>query len=160
MLISGLKEGLYQFVVLPNPIDEPDLYCFPFEKEQLFFSLPPAHPLSASKELYFKDIDGENILLLSQIGFWRGVCQRKMPLTHALVQNEQEDFETLAQFSALPFFVSNLAMRWSGKPENRIIIPIADPEATVVYHFLCKKEDKKKLSALIEKIKTDNSESL
>ncbi len=160
VLISGLKEGLYQFVVLPNPIDEPDLYCFPFEKEQLFFSLPPAHPLSASKELYFKDIDGENILLLSQIGFWRGVCQRKMPLTHALVQNEQEDFETLAQFSALPFFVSNLAMRWSGKPENRIIIPIADPEATVVYHFLCKKEDKKKLSALIEKIKTDNSESL
>lgn len=96
---------------------------FPFEKEQLYFSLPPAHPLSGSKGLYFKDIDGESILLFSQIGFWREVCRQKMPLTRALVQTEQEDFQELVQASALPSFVSNLTMRWSGKPGK----PHGDP---------------------------------
>ncbi len=156
-LLDGVKDGTYQFIVLPYPTEEPDdLYCFPFEKEQLYFSLPPAHPLSASRSLYFKDIDGESILLLSQIGFWRDVCEQKMPLTRALVQNEQADFEELVQASALPSFVSDLTMRWSGKPQNRIVIPVSDPEAAVVYHFICQKEEKKKLSALIQRIKADN----
>lgn len=81
-----------------------------------------------------------------------------MPLTRALVQTEQEDFQELVQASALPSFVSNLTMRWSGKPENRMVIPVLDSEASVVYHFVCRKEDKKKLSALIQRIKTDLSQ--
>ena len=155
LLLGGLKEGSYQFIILPFPVEEPALYCFPFEKEQLYFSLPPAHPLAVSQGLYFRDIDGESILLLAQIGFWRQVCRQKMPLTRALVQTEQEDFQELVQASALPSFSSDLAMRWSGRPENRVVIPVLDQEATAVYHFLCRKEDKKKLSALIQRIQRD-----
>lgn len=155
VLLDGLKSGIYQFIILPFPSEEPGHCCFPFETEQLYFSLPPAHPLSGSKGLYFKDIDGESILLFSQIGFWREVCRQKMPLTRALVQTEQEDFQELVQASALPSFVSDLTMRWAGKPENRVVIPVLDPEAAVVYHFVCKKEEKKKLSALIQRTQTD-----
>ncbi len=158
VLLDGLKSGVYQFIILPFASEEPEYCCFPFEKEQLYFSLPPAHPLSGSKGLYFKDIDGESILRFSQIGFWREVCRQKMPLTRALVQTEQEDFQELVQASALPSFVSNLTMRWSCKPENRMVIPVLDSEASVVYHFVCRKEDKKKLSALIQRIKTDLSQ--
>lgn len=75
-----------------------------------------------------------------------------MPLTRTLVQTNQEDFQELVQSSALPCFVSNLSMRWSGKPENRLVIPILDPEATAMYHFLCKAENKKKLSPLIQRV--------
>lgn len=155
LLLGGLKEGSYQFIILPFPVEEPALYCFPFAKEQLYFSLPPAHPLAGSQGLYFRDIDGESILLLAQIGFWRQVCRQKMPLTRALVQTEQEDFQELVQASALPSFSSDLAIRWSGRPENRVVIPVLDQEATAVYHFLCRKEDKKKLSALIQRIQRD-----
>lgn len=95
VLLDGLKSGVYQFIILPFASEEPEYCCFPFEKEQLYFSLPPAHPLTGSKGLYFKDIDGESILLFSQIGFWREVCRQKMPLTRALVQTEQEDFQEL-----------------------------------------------------------------
>lgn len=154
VLLDSLNKGVYQFIILPFEVKEPEYCCFPFEKEQLYFSLPPAHPLSGSKGLYFKDIDGESILLLSQIGFWREVCRAKMPLTRALVQTEQEDYQELVQASALPSFVSDLAMRWSGKPQNRVVIPVLDAEAAAVYHFVCRKEDKKKWSALIQKIKT------
>jgi len=155
LLLGGLKEGSYQFIILPFSVEEPALYCFPFAKEQLYFSLPSAHPLAGSQGLYFRDIDGESILLLAQIGFWRQVCRQKMPLTRALVQTEQEDFQELVQASALPSFSSDLAIRWSGRPENRVVIPVLDQEATAVYHFLCRKEDKKKLSALIQRIQRD-----
>ena len=155
VLLDGLQRDMYQFIILPFAREEPNLYCFPFEKEQLYFSLPPTHPLAGSQGLYFEDIDGESILLLSQIGFWREVCRQKMPLTRALVQTEQEDFQELVQASALPCFLSDLAMRWSGKPENRVVIPVLDPEATAVYYFICKKENCKKLAALMQRIKKD-----
>lgn len=157
VLFDGLKRGIYQFIIIPFASEEPEYYCFPFEKEQLYFSLPPAHPLSVSKGLYFKDIDGESILLLSQIGFWREVCRQKMPLTRALVQTEQEDYQELVQSSALPSFVSDLTMRWAGRPDNRVVIPVLDPEAAVSYYFVCRNENKKNLSALIQRIKTDQA---
>ena len=152
-LLEGLRQGIYQFIILPFAQEAEDLYCFPFEKEQLYFSLPPAHPMASSKGLYFKDLDGESVLLFSRIGFWRDVCREKMPMTRALVQHEQEDFQELVQASALPCFVSNLTMRWDGRPENRIVIPILDPEGTALYHFICRKEERKRWAALIRRIR-------
>ena len=80
-----------------------------------------------------------------------------MPLTRALVQTEQEDYQELVQSSALPSFVSDLTMRWAGRPDNRVVIPVLDPEAAVSYYFVCRKENKKNLSALIQRIKTDQA---
>lgn len=139
-------------IVLPYPVEDPDLLCFVSGEERLFFSLPPAHPLSGAKELSFQDIDGESVLLFSQIGFWREVCRQKMPLTRTLVQTEQEDFDELVQASALPCFSSDWAIRQYGKPQNRIVIPISDPEGTAVYHFLCRREDRRKFSPLIGRL--------
>ena len=153
-LMAGLADGTYQFIILPRTVESPDLYSFPFEKERIYFSLPPAHPLASMKELSFRDIDGESILLLAQIGFWKDVCDKMMPLTHALVQNEQADFAELVQASALPSFVSDLTMKWSGRPENRVVIPITDPEASAVYYFICRREERKKLSALIRHLQS------
>ena len=152
-LLKGLKDKVYQFIVLPFPVEQPELFCFFFETEQLYFSLPPAHPLAGKDGLTFKDLDGESVLLLSQIGFWRDVCREKMPFTRTLFQTEQEDFQELIRASALPSFVSDLTMRWSGKPENRVVIPILDPEAKASYYFVCQTGEKKKWSALIEQLK-------
>ena len=58
LLLDGLRNNLYQMIVLPYPVEDPDLLCFVFGEERLFFSLPPAHPLSGAKELSFQDIDG------------------------------------------------------------------------------------------------------
>ena len=154
-LLDGLKKGLYQCIILPYPAEEPDLYSVPFETEQLYFSLPPAHPLSSAKGLYFKDIDGETILLLAQIGFWEKLCDEKMPSTHALMQTEQADFAELVQASALPAFVSDMAMRYDGKPKNRVVIPVLDPEATATYYFVCRKGEKSKLAALIQRVNSN-----
>lgn len=78
-----------------------------------------------------------------------------MPSTHALMQTEQADFAELLQVSALPSFVSSMTIRYDGKPQNRVVVPVLDPEATAVYHFVCRKAEKSKLAALIQRVKSN-----
>lgn len=137
VLLEGLRDGVYQLIILPHPVEEAGITCAKYGEEHLFFSLPPAHPLSGSKALYMKALNGETMLLRNRLGFWREMAVRKMPDTRFL---EQEDvaFNELVQFSALPSFTTDVALRREGSPKNRINIPILDEEANVTYYCLCR----------------------
>lgn len=119
--------------VLPYPVESEEYICTRFGEEHLYFSLPPAHPLSSSKSLRFKDLNGETMLLRSRIGFWQNIHDTIMPDTHFLVQ-EWFAFDELVKSSALPSFTSDLVMKRSGMPLNRIAVPIKDEEANVTYY--------------------------
>lgn len=152
LLLQGLKDGIYQFIILQETIDEPEIYCTKYGEEHLYLSLPPAHPLAGHKGVYFKDIDGENILLFSRIGFWNDLCLKKMPSSHFLVQDERFSFEQLVKNSALPSFTSNLAIKRYGTVVNRVVVPILDPEANVSYYFMCLSNTKNKMGIVPREI--------
>lgn len=151
-LLQGMKDGTYQLVILPCPAEESELCCTAFESEQLYFALPPEHPLASAKGLHFKDLDGQAILMFSEIGFWKKVQQEMMPKTHTLIQENRADFETLVKTSVLPSFASDLAVRQSGRQNERVLVPILDEEASVTYFLVWKKEESKRWRALLEKI--------
>lgn len=146
VLLQGLRDGVYQLIILPHPVDEPGILCAKYGEEHLYFSLPPAHPLSGSKALYMKDLNGETMLLRNQLGFWRELTDRKMPDTHFLEQ-EEVAFRALVKASALPSFVTDVALRREGSPQNRINIPILDEEANVTYYCLCRSDGRNDLSS-------------
>lgn len=148
-LVQGLADRTYQIIITTFPIRDPDVYCTKFGEERLFFSLPPGHALSSAKGLHFKDLDGETMLLYSKIGFWHEVHQQEMPSAHFLLQEERFAFTELVRASALPAFTSDLALKSSGNPDNRVIIPILDESAHVVYYCSCLSGKKKKLSAFL-----------
>lgn len=151
VLLQGLRDDVYQLIVLPFPVDEPGMICAKYGEEHLFFSLPPAHPLSGSKALYMKDLNGETMLLRNRLGFWRELTVRKMPDTRFL---EQEDvaFDELVKFSALPSFATDLWLNREGNHVNRVNIPILDEEANVSYYCLCKPGGRTDLSGFIRSI--------
>lgn len=151
VLLQGLRDDVYQLIVLPFPVDEPGMICAKYGEEHLFFSLPPAHPLSGNKALYMKDLNGETMLLRNRLGFWRELTVRKMPDTRFL---EQEDvaFDELVQFSALPSFATDLWLNREGNHVNRVNIPILDEEANVSYYCLCKPGGRTDLSGFIKSI--------
>lgn len=151
VLLQGLRDDVYQLIVLPFPVDEPGMICAKYGEEHLFFSLPPAHPLSGSKALYMKDLNGETMLLRNRLGFWRELTVRKMPDTRFL---EQEDvaFDELVKFSALPSFATDLWLNRDGNHVNRVNIPILDEEANVSYYCLCKPGGRTDLSGFIKSI--------
>ena len=147
-LLNGIHENIYQVIILPFCPKEDELYTKECGKESLFFALPESHPLAEKKGLYMKELDGENMLLYSDIGFWHDIHTKKMPHSRFLVQNERFAFDELVQSSVLPSFVSDITIRLNGKPENRTVIPILDEEATVTYYAVCLKSNKVKFSCL------------
>lgn len=150
-LLRGLKDDLFQIIILPHKVESEEWICVKYGEEHLYFSLPPAHPLSDSKMLRFKDLNGETMLLRSRLGFWKNVHDTLMPDTNFLVQ-ELFAFDELVKSSALPSFTSDIVIRREGTPPNRITIPIADEEANVTYYCVYKPKHKKLLQEFFQRI--------
>lgn len=88
-----------------------------------------------------KNLDGENMLLYADIGFWHELPKKKMPHSRFLIQSDRFAFQELVQSSVLPSFVTDETVRLYGPPENRKVVPILDPEATVIYYAVCQKAE-------------------
>ena len=149
VLLQGLRDDVYQLIILPYPVEEPGISCVKYGEEHLYFSLPPAHPLSGSKGLYMRDLNGETMLLRNRLGFWRELTLRKMPDTRFL---EQEDmaFDELVRSSALPIFTTDAALDREGAPLNRVNVPILDEEANVTYYCLSQPHGRTDLRAFLK----------
>ena len=129
-VLSGLFPDMAAALTCKHRIDE-----------QLFFSLPKFHPLAGSKALHMSDLDGEDILLFSGIGFWYQLHKEKMPHTRFLMQSERTAFQTIAKASTLPCFASDLSIGYDHDDTDRVIIPILDPESHAHFYCVCRKED-------------------
>ncbi|MGI6006503.1 MAG: LysR family transcriptional regulator [Ruminococcus sp.] len=150
VLYKGLKDKTYQFILLPESVEETDIFCRKYEEEHLFFSLPPAHPLSGCQSLRLEDLNGETMLLYAEIGFWKNILKDKMPDTRFLIQEEASALDTLVRASALPSFTTDLAIRQYGDIPNRIKIPISNEEANVSYYFLCLSDSRRQFHRFLE----------
>lgn len=152
ILLQGLKNYEFSIIVFHHSIDDPDYECVPLFEENLFLSVPPAHPLALFPEISFDDLNGESVLLLSKIGFWNEICQKVIPQSHLLFQEDGQVFNELIKASALPHFRSDITMKQEGKSENRKAIPISDPQAHVMYYGIYRKTDRKIFSSLLTEV--------
>ena len=151
-LVKALRNKEYQMIITPFEVTDKDILCVPYLEEDLFLSLPLNHHLKDKKEVSFHDLDGETMLLYSNIGFWYDMHVQTMPHTKFLIQNERLTFNEIVKASTFPSFTSNLSMKREGKMSNRIIIPFTDDEAHVTFYLAVLKKDKNKYLDLINKI--------
>ena len=130
-LAEHLKQNKYHLALLHEKPDEDIYYSLPVEREHLYVSLPPVHPLADADGLYLKDLDGQTFLLYSQIGFWDGLCRQKMPTARFLLQQDYNVLGELVENSAFPAFTTDYVMKRSRQESDRIAVPILDEEANV-----------------------------
>ena len=142
-LLDGLDKNFYQLIILPFESDNPAYCSAKIGEEHLMFLLPKKHRFAMRKSLSLAEMNGENMLLFSEIGFWADIVKNKMPDSRFLVQNERYSFEELITNSALPCFTSDLVLAQNGLRGDRIAVPINDPEVNVTYYLVCRKENKK-----------------
>lgn len=147
-LVEGLRTGLYQIIILPYQPDDESMVSMKSGTETLFFALPPTHRFADRDGLYMGEMDGENMLLYEDIGFWRSLPEEKMPHSRFLVQNERFAFEELIASSVLPCFISDVTIASDGEPKDRVVIPVLDPEASVSYYTVCLKSTLPKVRKL------------
>ena len=147
-LFTGLESNLYQLIIVNEKPEGKQYYCKECGKESLMFALPKGHRYSRRKSLSFAEMNGENVLLMSDIGFWNFVQTQKMPDSRFLTQSDRFDFNELVQASSLASFTSDLAEKYIKVAPGRINVPISDEEATVTYYLVCKTENKKEFLSL------------
>ena len=156
VLIQGLNEGIYQMIVLPQRIPNPDWLVLPWGEEHLFFSLPETHPLAHRQGLNMEELDGENMLVFSNIGFWHELHIRKMPHSRFLLQNDRFSFNQLVSSSVLPCFTTDLSMEHNTTDyTGRVNIPILDPEANVTYYCCLLRSQEERLRAFLQDMRRE-----
>lgn len=147
-LMRGLQDKTYQLILLPYQPGDDSLVSTAIGEEHLMFFLPNKHRFAKRKSLTMEEMNGENMLLFSDIGFWQELVMKMMPDSRFLLQNERYSLEELIANSVLPCFTTDLAGRDTRLNGKRVAVPIADPEVNVTYYLVCKKENRKKFSAL------------
>ncbi len=147
-LLEGLRSGLYDLVILPFTPDDTNLISKRIGEEHLKVVLPKEHRLAGHESVIFDDLNGANMLLYSEIGFWKDVVDKNMPDTRFLIQSERYTFAELIHNSVLPFFTTEKAQQGLSLPENRVCVPISDEEANPSFYLVCKKENRSRFRSL------------
>ena len=149
LLHAGLITDTYQLIASHIRPEDNSLYYKKCGSETLMFALPHGHKYAKRKKLSFSEMNGENMLLMPDIGFWNFV-KEKMPDSRFLTQSDRFSFNELVQASSLPYFVTDLSDKYKITPPGRIYVPISDEDATVVYYLICKKEHQPDFKALFD----------
>lgn len=136
-LISGLQSEKYHIVILPYKPSEKNYVVREYSTEKLYFVLPENHRFAKRKSISLREMDGENMLLFSDIGFWYDLVTSQMPHSRFLVQTQRYDFNELTRSSILPYFATDITLRFSGIPDGRVAVPIEDENASVTYYTVC-----------------------
>ena len=147
-LLAGLENSSYQLVVLTTLPDNDAYFAKECGQENLMFALPKGHRYAKRKSLTFAEMNGENMLLMNDIGFWRFVPSVKMPDSRFLTQSDRFSFDELVRSSSLPSFTTNLASKFIDSGADRVNVPISDLDASVTYYLVGRKEQRKMFRGL------------
>lgn len=146
-LEKNFDANAYQIIFMPYKSEKSGIFCCEILHEQLCFFLHKSHRLAKRKKLSMSELNGETMLLFSQIGFWHSLPKEKMPDSNFLMQDERFTFSELVKASTIPAFTSNVAVP-DEKIQDRVTIPISDKEADVTFFLWCHESDKKKFQPL------------
>ncbi|HEM3467321.1 LysR family transcriptional regulator [Streptococcus suis] len=148
-LISGLLDEHYQFIVTDFLLNKDDILSTGFFMEQLYLSVPPAHPFALQEEIQLSDLADLTMLLRSDLGIWQPLVD-SLTETKFIVQKDWDAFEELVSASALPSFSTNITQQSSENDSQRVHVPISDKEATKTFYISVLKKNKAILSQLTE----------
>ena len=144
-LLDGLLSEEYQLIILDALVEREDVVCCEYLTEQLYISLPPAHQLAKKDGVYLSELEGQTMLLYSDLGVWGKLCEEKMRGIRFIVQSERDALADLINASVLPNFTTNLTRTLTAPPLDRVEVPILDPEATMNFYLCALKKNRKLL---------------
>ncbi|MBW3083784.1 LysR family transcriptional regulator [Bifidobacterium phasiani] len=134
-----LMNGVIDLAISTSELRFPAFRTCRLMAEDLFVAVPPDHPFAAKPSVTLAELDGETFLLYSEIGFWRDFCNRYMPHSHFILQEDREVFRQLVATTTTPFFVTNAPyQRMDTIDANHVAVPISDDAAKAVYYLVAR----------------------
>lgn len=152
-LLNGLRNHLYQLVVLHENPEDKTLYCQRYLEEKLYITVPEEHPLAKKQSVTFDDLKGSRILMTSAIGFWMGITLKHLSESDLLIQTSTDALAELIDASNLPFFNSDQMMRSGMEIPGRVSLPITDEDAHATFWIACLASEQLKYRSLFSAIR-------
>lgn len=132
-LITGLKNRVYQMVILHENPGDRALFCQRLMEEQLYLSVAEDHPLARQKSVSLDELRGLHILMDGNVGIWIDIVQSRLDRSDLLIQSSFDAFSELVEASRLPLFNTDQYIARGYEPAGRVSLPVRDPEAHVTY---------------------------
>ncbi len=148
---QALADGTCDIAVLPHPAAQDDAaLCTRLMDEHLSLCVPRDHALAGRESVTFADLNGFNFLLGSDLGFWNDMVRRNLPASRFLVQDDEYALSELIRTSTLPCFTTDVAVerRYRDVGDNRVMVPITDPEANITFYLIATERGASKTARL------------
>lgn len=153
-LIAGLKNRLYDLVVLHSLPEDRTLVSQRYMDEQIYISISVDHPLAQEQSVSFAQLRGLRILVSGSIGFWMDICRKHLNEVDLLVQNSMDALDELVEASTLPFFNSDRMIELGYESPGRSAIPIHDEDAHASYWVVCRASDQQKFRSIFNAVRS------
>ncbi|WP_300120406.1 LysR family transcriptional regulator [uncultured Enterococcus sp.] len=139
-LIAGLYDERYQMIVLNKPLDNENCDCLKTFSEQLYYCFSPNETTITKDGVYFAEINGQSMLMLSEVGFWREIVKENMPDSTIIEQTTNEQINFIIEHSSFASFNTDVGIRKKVSRPNRIEVPILDSQASTNYYCISLKK--------------------
>lgn len=139
--LRQVASGASDFAITCADPHRPGLKACELMRENLFVTLPPNHPLAPRREVSFADLANETFLIMTNIGFWRGLVDRAIPGATYIEQNDRMVFSQLARSTPHCTFITDAPFQRDATP-GRAVVPISDPAAHAVFHLVIRTNTK------------------
>ena len=153
-LVAGLDDGTFDMIVLLHPVYDAGFSSREYFSESLSVMLPKNHRLAGHKSLALADLAGETFVMYDDIGFWDKVKREKIPDAKFIRIERRNENDSLTQIigaTDMPSFISDRTTHFS-LPENRVAVPLSDPEMNVTFYAVCRRDKADDWRALLEEM--------
>ena len=134
-VVRGVLDGTFDLgIVCGRPLN-PLLRSCELMHENLSVTLPPNHPLASRASVPLRELDGSTFLILTGIGFWRGLVERALPHATFIEQDDRVVFAQLARTTPHCTFVTDAPYMENDPVPGRTVVPLEDPEAHVTFYL-------------------------
>ena len=152
-LLAGLRDHLYQMVVLHHCPKDRDLFSQRYLEERLYIAVAKDHPMAERSSVSFEELKGVRILMTAHVGFWMDITLNKLNAADLLIQNSMDALAELIDASNLPFFNSDQMLKAGYQPPDRVALPISDPEAHATYWIACMASEQQKYRSVFSAVR-------
>ncbi len=148
----------FSLVISHQEIQSDQIESFYLGTESLEVNLDPFTQLASQSQVTFQDLKGMSFVVLTDIGIWKKLIQEAIPEAKFLYQEDLTALSELTQYSAFPFFSTNLSPfnqdPLSQSQGLRKKLPITDETASVAFYATYLKANKSRLLPLLKCLQT------
>ena len=137
-VVSGVLDGTFDLGIVCERPANPLLRSCELMHENLSVTLPPNHPLASRASASLRELDGSTFLILTGIGFWRGLVERALPHATFIGQDDRVVFAQLARTTPHCTFVTDAPYMENDPVPGRATVPLEDPEAHVTFYLVAR----------------------